>query len=121
MSVPTNRSKISLHPFDVVVVPFPYADRLAEKRRPAVVISVPSLTQNYGLVWLAMVTSAENAPWDCDVAVTDLKASALPVPSVIRPAKIANVDASRILNRIGHLSAKDAAQVKRKLAELMAH
>ena len=26
-------------PFDVVVVPFPYADRLAEKRRPALVIS----------------------------------------------------------------------------------
>jgi mRNA interferase MazF len=25
--------------FDVVVVPFPYADRLAEKRRPALVIS----------------------------------------------------------------------------------
>lgn len=26
-------------PFDIVVVPFPYADRLAQKRRPALVIS----------------------------------------------------------------------------------
>src|SRR5665213_3652885 len=91
-------------PFDVVVVPFPYADRLAEKRRPAIVISQPALTQQYGLVWLAMVTSAGNASWNCDVPVTDLKISGLPVPSVVRPAKIANVDAARILSRIGRLS-----------------
>jgi mRNA interferase MazF len=121
MSVPTNRSNVVLHPFDVVVVPFPYADRLAEKRRPAIVISQPALTQQYGLVWLAMVTSAGNASWNCDVAVTDLKISGLPVPSVVRPAKIANVDATRILSRIGRLSTKDIANVKRKLAELMAH
>ena len=31
----------------MVVVPFPYADRLAEKRRPAVVISTAAM-----LVWL---------------------------------------------------------------------
>jgi mRNA-degrading endonuclease toxin of MazEF toxin-antitoxin module len=30
-------------PFDVVVVPFPTAGRLAEKRRPAIVISAPDL------------------------------------------------------------------------------
>jgi len=48
---------------DVVVLPFPYADRLAEKRRPAVVVSLPSLAQKHGIVWVVMVTSAENAGW----------------------------------------------------------
>ena len=33
---------------DVVVVPFPYADRLAEKRRPALVVSGPQLAR-FGL------------------------------------------------------------------------
>jgi mRNA interferase MazF len=43
--------------FDVVIVPFPYSDRLAEKRRPALVISNRRL-QSHGIVWLAMITSA---------------------------------------------------------------
>ena len=49
-------------PFDVVVVPFPYADRLAEKRRPALVISNRKLAA-HGLIWVAMITSADNEPW----------------------------------------------------------
>jgi mRNA-degrading endonuclease toxin of MazEF toxin-antitoxin module len=45
--------------FDIVVVPFPYADRLAEKRRPALVISNRKLVP-FGLIWVAMITSADN-------------------------------------------------------------
>ncbi|MEA2987282.1 MAG: mRNA interferase MazF, partial [Alphaproteobacteria bacterium] len=51
---------------DIVVVPFPYTDRLAEKRRPALVVSNAKLVR-FGLVWVAMITSAENEPWLCDV------------------------------------------------------
>jgi mRNA interferase MazF len=104
--------------FDIVVVPFPYADRLAEKRRPTLVVSAPALQKQYGLVWLMMITSADNPAWDCDVAISDLKLAGLPAPSVVRPAKIATVDATRILRRIGKLSAKDAKKVKETLREL---
>lgn len=76
-------------PFDVVVVPFPTAGRLAEKRRPAIVISAPDLEKRHGLVWLAMVTSASDPAWRDDVLVSDLKSAGLPAPSRIRPAKIA--------------------------------
>jgi mRNA interferase MazF len=98
--------------FDIVIVPFPYADRLAEKRRPALVVSAPALQKSCGLVWLMMITSADNPAWDCDVAISDLKLAGLPAPSVVRPAKIATVDAARILRRIGKLAAKDARWVK---------
>jgi mRNA-degrading endonuclease toxin of MazEF toxin-antitoxin module len=121
--VPTNRSKAqtsAFAPFDVVVVPFPYTDRLAEKRRPAVVISAPELSKNYGLVWLLMVTSADNPRWDCDIAVSDLKEAGLPAASLVRIAKIATADADRILRRIGKLSAKDAHAVAAELKALMA-
>jgi mRNA interferase MazF len=107
-------------PFDIVVVPFPYADRLAEKRRPALVVSAPGLQKRFGLVWLAMITSADNPAWDCDVAVSDLKLAGLPAPSVVRPAKIATVDAARILRRTGKLTAKDAKRVKDFLRGSMA-
>ena len=88
--------------FDVMVVPFPYADRLAEKRRPALVVSNRKLAV-HGVVWVAMITSAENERWSSDVAITDLTRAGLPAPSVVRPAKIACLDPNRIDRRVGRL------------------
>ena len=80
MSTPISRSN-TFSTFDVVLVPFPYTDQLAEKRRPAVVVSAPELMRKYGLVWLVMVTSAVNRMWDCDIAISDLSVAGLPAPS----------------------------------------
>ncbi len=107
---------MKFQPFDVVVVPFPYADKLAEKRRPAVVVSASAVSERYKLVWLAMITSAANPRWDCDIDISDIKPMHLPAPSRIRPVKIATVDVGRIVRRIGHLSAADAKALKSKLA-----
>lgn len=118
MSAPSASSDM-FAPFDVVVVPFPYADRLAEKRRPAIVISTPGLERQHGLVWLAMVTSAGNRRWDTDIAVSDLALTGLPAPSLVRPAKIATVDGDRILRRIGKLPPKDARAVAAQIKKFL--
>ncbi len=102
--------------FDVVVVPFPYADRLAEKRRPALVISNRKLAI-HGVIWLAMITSAENEPWSSDVAIADLRRAGLPAPSVVRPAKVACIDPGRIDRRLGRLdkaAARNVGQILRR-------
>jgi mRNA interferase MazF len=101
-------------PFDVVVVPFPYADRLAEKRRPALVISNRRLTP-FGLIWVAMITSADNAQWSCDVMVGDLTRAGLPAPSMVRPAKIACIEPTRIERRAGRLDKATEKAVAQKL------
>jgi mRNA interferase MazF len=105
-------------PFDVVVVPFPYADRLAEKRRPALVISNRRLAA-HGLVWLAMITSADNEPWSSDVMISDLKRAGLPAPSVVRPAKIACIEPSRIDRRVGRLDKVAAKNVSQKVRRFL--
>lgn len=46
----------------------------------------------HGLIWVAMITSAENRAWDSDVTVSNLSVAGLPAPSVIRAAKIATID-----------------------------
>ena len=99
---------------DVVVVPFPYADRLAEKRRPALVVSGPRLA-SFRLLWVAMITSADNEPWSCDVPVGDLKRAGLPAPSVVRPAKIACIEPARVLRRAGKLDRAAARRVMQRL------
>ena len=46
--------------WDVVKVPFPYTDRPIRQNRPALVIAAGQITQDYGLLWVAMITSAAN-------------------------------------------------------------
>ena len=100
---------------DVVVVPFPYADRLVEKKRPAVVISGRALLEKR-LVWLAMVTSADNAGWPCDMAIDDLADTGLQAPSIIRPWKLATVDASRIVRVAGRIAPEILSRLKSEIA-----
>lgn len=100
--------------FDVVVVPFPYADRLAERRRPALVVSGPKLA-SYSLVWVAMITSAENERWPSDATISDINYAGLPAASVVRPAKIACIEPARIERRIGRLDKATARIIAQRL------
>ena len=104
--------------WDIVVVPFPYTDRLAEKRRPALVISNRSLAR-HGVIWTAMITSAENRSWVSDVSISDLERAGLPAPSVVRTAKIACIDPARVLSRAGRLDRKAAALVAQRIASFL--
>jgi mRNA interferase MazF len=103
-------------PFDVVLVPFPFSDRLAEKRRPAVVVSKSDLQARHGHVWLVMVTSAGREPWESDVPIDDLAAAGLPAPSLVRTAKLTTTESNRIIRRLGRLSPEGAISVRRQIA-----
>jgi mRNA interferase MazF len=95
-------------PGDVVVVPFPYSDRLAEKRRPALVISNARLAKQ-GFVWLAMITSARQSALPHDAPIADLALAGLPAPCVVRPTKIATVEPSRVVRKAGRLGGAEIA------------
>ncbi|MBC8239877.1 MAG: type II toxin-antitoxin system PemK/MazF family toxin [Alphaproteobacteria bacterium] len=100
--------------WDVIKVPFPYTDRPVRQRRPALVVAADSLQEAHGLLWVVMITSAENRGWAGDVEVSDLAASGLPVPSVVRPTKIATIEA-RDAERIGSLPATNRVGVMERL------
>jgi mRNA interferase MazF len=112
-------SKVRFAAWDVVVVPFPYSDRFAEKRRPALVISSEKLVE-FGLVWVAMITSAENQAWTCDVSIGHLTLAGLNAPSVVRPAKIACIEPSRVLRRAGKVDKRTANLIAQQLQTFVA-
>ncbi|KQO43496.1 MULTISPECIES: type II toxin-antitoxin system PemK/MazF family toxin [unclassified Methylobacterium] len=105
-------------PGAVIVVPFPYADRLVEKRRPALVVSGADVARA-GFVWVAMITSARNAAMPGDLAIEDLDEAGLVTASVVRPIKIACIEPSRILRRIGSLRADSADLVFTRIRALI--
>src|SRR6266542_1771811 len=87
---------------DVIRVPFPYTDRPTRQHRPALVVSPGCIGEQDALLWVVMITSAENRPWPDDISLGGQYAEAgLPVPSVIRPVKIATIEA-RHAEPLGH-------------------
>jgi mRNA interferase MazF len=79
---------------DVVRVPFPYADRSTRQRRPALVVSTGAIGESDDLLWVVMITSAENRSWPGDLSLGVRYGEAgLPAPSIIRPRKIATIEA----------------------------
>ena len=95
---------------DVVKVPFPYTDRATRQSRPALVVSSGGLQEAHNLLWVVMITSAENRGWPADIAVNNLVAAGLPAASVIRGAKIATIDAADA-TKLGKISAALLKQV----------
>jgi len=95
---------------DVVRVPFPYTDRNTRQHRPALVVSSGGIENDHGLLWVVMITSAENRGWSGDVAVQDLKRANLPVASIIRTAKLATIEAQDA-GKLGTLKPTNLAAV----------
>ena len=120
MTTPTATSdRTELSRFDIVVVPFPFTDKAAAKRRPALVISdAKAFNRPAGHSVMAMITSAGNEPWPLDVPITDLKSAGLPSPSVVR-MKLFTLDHRFVLRKAGKLAASDARAVEVTLAALM--
>ena len=108
----------SFSPWDVVKVPFPHTDRPIRQYRPALVIVAGAVAARHRLLWVLMITSAQNRRWSDDVSVSDLDEAGLPVPSVIRCAKIATLDA-RDAQPIGVLAENDRTKVAARVRHLL--
>ncbi len=109
----------TFEPFAVVAARFPYVELEHGKRRPALIVSSPRLHERNDLLWVLMITSARNEPWPDDIAIDDLDLAGLRKPSVIRPAKIATIEATAA-EPIGRLSAGTAARVASALRDMLA-
>jgi mRNA interferase MazF len=100
--------------FDVVVVPFPFTDSGATKRRPALILSdVKTFNTPMQKGVMAMITTATHQPWALDIGIADLSAAA----SIVR-MKLFTLDYSLIVRQIGHLGAEDAGEVMISIKKL---
>ena len=91
-----------LAPYDVVVVPFPFTDRAATKRRPALVLSNEIFNRASGHCVLAMITSAAQSIWQGDIAITEREGTGLENPCVAR-LKIFTLDQRLIIRKAGQI------------------
>ena len=104
--------------WDIVRVPFPYTARPILQHRPALVVSSDAVVGPPGMLWVLMITSAENRRWPGDVDIVDFREAGLPAPSMVRTAKIATIEAAEA-DRLGALARREQTAVARHLAEAL--
>ena len=101
----------SSKPGDVVIIPFPFTDPHAAKRRPALVLSTLHFNRSSGHLVLAMITTAPRAAWPGDFVIHDLRVAGLPAPSMVR-WKLFSLDALFVIRRAGALSHRDRVRCR---------
>lgn len=113
------RHTVTFDAFDVVVVPFPFTDRTASKRRPALVLSEgQAFNRQVGQAVMAMITSARNSDWPLDIEIQDLDSAGLPNASIIR-MKLFTLDQQLIIRKAGTLAIGDQEKIKEALRQLL--
>lgn len=94
---------------DVVILPFPFSDLTASKKRPALVIAP---VQTHNDVILCMITSKTARDSSAiSLAASDFASGSLPHESNIRPNRLFTADAAIILRTAGKLSATKVDEV----------
>ena len=101
---------------DVIVVPFPFTDQTAIKRRPAVVVSSAAYNRERPDVILMAITSqVRPAPTVGEVAIVEWRAAGLLKPSVIKPL-VTTVEANLVVRQLGTLGSGDQQALRQVLA-----
>jgi len=103
--------------FSVVVVPFPFTDQNAVKKRPALVLSGEIFNDSAQHSVLAMITSAKNSYWPQDVVISDLLSAGLTSASIVR-MKLFTLDNRLIIRKAGILADRDRPAVIKAFEQL---
>ncbi len=98
---------------DVVLLPFPFTDLSGMKNRPAVV-----LAQNDFDVTVAFITTQLHYKEETDVIISEFKEAGLKKVSLIRLNKIATIDKSIVLGKLGELESYIVEEIKSNLRVL---
>lgn len=103
----------------IVLVPFPFTNQAAAKRRPAVVVSNFSYSSVRPDVIVMAVTSQVRANRALgEVAVIGWQAAGLLKPSAIKPV-FATLEQSLIIRRLGVLEPADCAALREGIARIL--
>ena len=103
--------------WDIAVVPFPFPDSAAVKRRPALVLSTLGFNRSSGHTILAMITTARQSSWPGDTSLSSA-ATGLPKDCLVR-MKLFTLDNRFIVRVISKLPAKERQKVRTSMEQAL--
>jgi mRNA interferase MazF len=104
---------------DVVLVPFPFTDQTAGKKRPAVVVSSNAYIREHpDLVLMAVTSQMRSSPAVGEVILTEWKTAGLLKPSHIKPI-FTTIEKGLVLRKLGRLAPDDRKALCQALKEIL--
>jgi mRNA interferase MazF len=103
---------------DLVLVPFPFTDQTATKRRPAAVISSADYHRHRPDLLILAVTSQARPAGFGEATITNWREAGLLRPSVMKPV-VATVERSLVLRALGQLEPDDLVALRALLRAII--
>jgi mRNA interferase MazF len=104
---------------DIVLVPFPFTNQTASKRRPAVVVSSRAYNSaRPDIIVMAVTSQVRPNPVFGEVWVGRWQAAGLLKPSAIKPI-FATLEQTLVIRRLGALDADDRAALRKAIDEVL--
>lgn len=103
---------------DVVVLPFPFSDLTANKKRPALVVA--NLTGDDIIVCLITSQNAKDN-YAISLSNNDFASGNMKQDSNIRPNRLFTADSNIVLYRVGTLEKKKSDEIITKIIEIFSN
>lgn len=105
---------------DIVLVPFPYSDLSATKKRPVLIVSNNHYNQNFEDVLVCVITSRQyKDDYSVDLSNEDLEIGVLPELSVVKTHKLFTIHQSKIVKKFSTIKHTYYKKIKDKIEELI--
>jgi mRNA interferase MazF len=104
---------------DIVLVPFPFTDQSATKKRPAVVISSSAYQDTRpDLIIMAVTSQVRSTSTIGEMHIRGWKGAGLIKPSVVKPV-ITTIEASLVLRRLGRLELQEQQTLRTAISTIV--
>ncbi|MCH7606669.1 MAG: type II toxin-antitoxin system PemK/MazF family toxin [Chloroflexi bacterium] len=104
---------------DIILVPYPFGQRAGGQKRPALVVSPTDYNRATGELIIAQITGrVSEESRTGDYTIEDWKAANLPRQAVVR-ARLATLETSLVLRRLGKLTEADFRNAKAALSDVL--
>ena len=99
---------------DIVLIPFPFTDLRGIKNRPALVLYVALHD-----VTVAFITSQLIQQEPFDIAIKPNTINGLKVDSIVKLGKIATIEKSLVIGKMGLLNSSEIATINKNLIHIL--
>lgn len=105
---------------DIVLVPFPFTDLSATKRRPVMVLSTEGCNRrSEDFVTCGITSNLKDRGHSVVIDSGDMAEGTLPVKSQVKADKIFTLERSLVLRRLGKVRPDVLASVRREVARVI--
>ncbi len=103
---------------DLLLVPFPFSDLSASKRRPVLALTTP---ESYGDFIALAVTSRPQAEHGVPINAPDMARGMLPTSSWIRVDRVVTLNASLVVKTTGHVTDDILSEAVQRFCNFISH